>query len=494
MSQHMLVNVVEPEETRVAITEDGNLEELYLERTAKERIVGNIYNGVVTNIESSLEAAFIDFGYKKHGFLHVSDVRGDLGEGSSGRKDIHKLLKPGQQVLVQVTKEGRGDKGPALTTYLSLPGRCLVLMPGLSRRGVSRKIDDESERDRLRDIIKNLDVPDNTGLIARTASENKSKKEMERDLQYLLRLWNVVENRAEESGAPSLLYRESDQVIRVMRDVFSEKIKSIIIDSEDVHSKVKDFVRNVMPRHVRKVQLYQEDEPLFHAYGVEKELDKMHSRTVKLDSGGSIVLEQTEALVAIDVNSGQYKGKADAEETAFRTNMEAAPEIARQVRLRDLGGVLVIDFIDMEDENRRKEVEKALWNAMKRDRSRWRMLKMSPFCLVEITRQRQRGSWRDTTFEECPTCSGRGQVKSAATLGLEVVRRIRYQLGRKDVKSIEVVAPPKVVNYINNSMRNKVYDLEEHFDKPIQIVADSNIGLEHHRIKLYKSDGKQVAI
>ncbi|MEF8788379.1 MAG: Rne/Rng family ribonuclease, partial [Planctomycetota bacterium] len=419
---------------------------------------------------------------------------GDLGEGSSGRKDIHKLLKPGQKVLVQVTKEGRGDKGPALTTYLSLPGRCLVLMPGLNRRGVSRKIDDESERDRLRNIIKNLDVPNNTGLIARTASENKSKKEMERDLQYLLRLWKVVENRAEQSSSPSLLYRESDQVIRVMRDVFNEQIKSIIIDSEDVHSKVKDFVRNVMPRHVRKVKLYQEDEPLFHAYGVEKELDKMHSRTVQLDSGGSIVLEQTEALVAIDVNSGQYKGKADAEETAFRTNMEAAPEIARQVRLRDLGGVLVIDFIDMEDGNRRKEVEKALWNAMKKDRSRWRMLKMSPFCLVEITRQRQRGSWRDTTFEECPTCAGRGQVKSAATLGLEVVRRIRYQLGRKDVKSIEVVAPPKVVNYINNSMRNKVYDLEQHFDKPIQIVADTSIGQEHHRIKLYKSDGKQVAI
>jgi len=493
----MLINVLEPEETRVAILEEDRLEELYLERTTKERIVGNIYKGVVTNIEPSIEAAFIDFGYRKHGFLHVSDLRADVAKGKSGggRKKISQMLQEGQHLLVQVTKEGIGDKGPALSTYLSLPGRCLVLMPDIKRLGVSRKIQDQGERKRLRNIIKDVDVPSNMGIIARTASEGKSKTDLQRDLQYLLRLWKVVDSRAKKSSAPALVYHESDQVIRVMRDVFNEDIRSIVVDSQEVYDKVKEFMRAVMPKHVRKVKLYEGEVPLFHEYNVDKEIEKMESRTVTLKSGGSIVLEQTEALVAIDVNSGQYKGKASAEETAYRTNLEAAPEIARQVRLRDLGGVVAIDFIDMEDANHRSEVEKALWNALKRDRARLRMLKMSPFCIVEMTRQRRRRSWRQATYVECPACHGRAFVKSPQTLGLQLLRKIRVELNqRNDIKRVQVAVAPGVANYINNEMRSRLEDLADHSGKEIEVDADPTLGVEEHKVRLMKESGKQIAV
>jgi len=501
MSQIMLINVVEPEETRIAIVEDNQLEEFYLERTAQDRIVGNIYKGVVTNILPSLEAAFVNFGYKKHGFLHVSDVcngaerkGGGSKGGGAGQREISRLLQEGQHVLVQVTKEGMGDKGPALSMYLSLPGRCLVLMPGLNRRGVSRKIAQESERQRLRNLIRELEVPPGVGVIARTASEGKSKEDLERDLDYLIKLWTVVNARAQKSEAPSLIYQESDQVIRAIRDVFSDEISKIIVDSPEVFNRVKEFLKAVMPRHVRKVQLYEDSQPLFHKYAVEEEIEKMYSRTVALKSGGSIVLEQTEALVAIDVNSGHFKGKADAEETAFRINMEAAPEIARQVRLRDLGGLLIIDFIDMQDEKHRAEVEEALWKALKKDRARFRMLRMSPFCIVEITRQRRRVSFGQTAYVECSACKGKGWVKSAETVGLEIMRKLRTYLSRPDIHSVEVRASAAVTNYVNNAMRSRLEQLEESSGKKIVVVADPSVGEEQHDFRFFKEDGALVKV
>jgi len=502
MSEVMLINVVDPEETRVAILEDNELEELYLERAAKERIVGNIYKGIVTNIEANIEAAFVDFGYRKHGFLHVSDIRDGLGrsgpetkKGQEGpRKDISSLLREGQQILVQVTKEGMGDKGPALSTYLSLPGRCLVLMPGTNLRGVSRKIADPAERERLRRVIKELDVPADMGLIARTASEEKTKRELERDLDYLLKLWKVVDARARKSGAPALVFQESDQVIRAIRDIFGEEISEIVVDSEEVFNKVKEFLRAVMPQHVRQVKLHEAPEPLFHTYGIDAEIQKMNSRTVTLANGGSIVLEQAEALVAVDVNSGRFKGQGDAEQTAFRINMKAAREIARQIRLRDLGGVLAIDFIDMQDEKHRTAVEKELWNALKRDRARFRMLRMSPFCIVEMTRQRRRASFHQAIYVECPTCKGKGHVKSPETLGLEVVRKLRVDLARNDIARVEVRAAPTVANYLNNTMRSKLRSLEESTGKEIKVIADPGRRAGELEIKGLKEGGRQVAL
>jgi ribonuclease E len=496
----MLVNVSEEEEARIAILEDGKLQEFYLERASHEQIVGNIYKGTVVNVEPSIEAAFVEFGFERHGFLHASDVKTSVARqsGNPGRrgngKDIEKMLRRGNEILVQVTKEGIGDKGPALTTYLSLPGRFLVMMPGMSLRGVSRRVTDEAERRRLRQILKELPVPEDCGVIVRTAGVGKDKIEIERDLDYLVRLWKTVSRRAEQSKSPACIYQESDQVIRVIRDVFTEDIRKIIVDNPEVFNRVKEFLREVMPRHVRKVKLYEEAEPLFHRYGVEQALEETHSRRVELKGGGSIVLEQTEALVAIDVNSGQFKSEGDAEETAFRTNMIAAEEIARQIRLRDLGGLVVIDFIDMEDRNHRAQVEEAFEKAMSKDRARYRMLKMSQFCIVEMTRQRRRPSLDQATYIECPTCGGTGRIKSVETLALELIRKLRVGLQRPNVARVEVDSTPDVANYLNNAMRARLKELETKSGKEIRVHANPQRGPGDHEIAFYKQDGNRVNV
>jgi len=489
----MLINVLEEQEVRIAIVEDDKLEHLYLERTSREHIVGNIHKGIVVNLVRNIEAAFVEFGYRKHGFLHVSDVLASaVGKNRHGR-GIGDLLQEGQEVLVQVTKEGIGDKGPSLTTYLSLPGRYLVLMPGLTRRGVSRRIDDPTERDRLRAMLPGLDVPEKIGLIARTAAQGRSKRDIEADLGYLLRLWQAISERAGRSKAPAMVYQESDPVTRVIRDMFSEDIRRVIVDSEAVYEKVREFLRVVLPRHVRKVKLHEDAEPVFHRYGIEEEIDKMHSRTVQLPSGGSIVIDQTEALVAIDVNSGQYKGRGDAEKTAFTMNMEAASEIARQIRLRDLGGVLVIDFIDMEDMQNRAEVERALWKALQRDRARMRMLRMSPFCIVEMTRQRQRQSLRQSSYETCPSCGGSGHVKSHETLALQAVRQIRAGLDKDDLRTVELTLAPDAANYLNNAMRDALHELEQSSGKQVRVIADPGAGPGLHVIRFLNAAGRQIS-
>ncbi|MGD2175511.1 MAG: Rne/Rng family ribonuclease [Candidatus Brocadiaceae bacterium] len=491
MEKEMLINVVEEEEVRIALIEDSRLEDLYLERTGREHIVGNINKGIVVNLVPNLEAAFVEFGYRKHGFLHASDVLPH--NGKKGRSNnIRRLLDEGEEILVQVTKEGFGDKGPSLTTYLSLPGRYLVLMPGLARRGVSRRIDEDDERRRLRGILKQLDIPDGMGVIARTAGEGRSKADLEKDLDYLLRLWRAISQRAKRSDAPALVYQESDPVTRVIRDAFTEDIRRIIVDSEDVHDKVKEFLRAVLPRHVRKVKLHTSPDPLFHHYGVEDEIEKMHSRTVQLPSGGSIVLEQTEALVAIDVNSGTYKGRGDAEETAFQINMEAAPEIARQVRLRDLGGVVVMDFIDMARESHRAKVQQTLKDALERDRARLRVLKMSPFCIVEMTRQRQKQSLRQSTYVECPHCHGTGYLKGPETLALQVLRQVKAGMDLPKLASVRVLAPPQAANYLNNEMRRRIQEITEASGKQIRIIADATLDPGEHKVQFLNPDGREI--
>jgi len=497
----MLVNVLEEQEARIAILEDKKLQEFYLERASREHIVGSIYKGTVVNVQPSIEAAFVEFGFERHGFLHVSDVKGSgarenkvdrRGRGRS--KDIAKALHRGDEVLVQVTKEGFGDKGPALTTYLSLPGRYLVMMPGMSMRGVSRRITEDKERRRLRKIMKELPAPEDVGVIVRTAGVDKDKTELERDLDYLARLWKTVKSRSDQSKTPSCVYQESDQVIRVIRDVFHEGVRRILVDSAEVYNKVKEFLREVMPRHVRKVQLYEKDEPLFHKYGVEEELAKMYRRNVDLDCGGGIVLDQAEALVAIDVNSGHFKSQKDAEETAFRINMAAAEEIARQIRLRDVGGLVVIDFIDMEDRSRRTKVEEVLEREMAKDKARFRTLKMSAFCIVELTRQRRRSSLKQATYVECPVCHGSGHVKSPETLALELLRSLRSGLNNGKVVRVEVDVNPTVANYLNNVLRSRLEELENESKKEIQVHANPLRGPDEHEILFYKKDGNRVSV
>ncbi|KHE91137.1 MAG: ribonuclease [Candidatus Scalindua brodae] len=399
MKKRMLINVVEPEESRIAILEDGILEELYIERFSREQIAGNIYKGRIVNIEPSIEAAFVNIGISRNGFLHVSDVKNSRSSGNGngdssgkteitdkketidkteitdkkgktetkgGRSRIKSLLSPDQEVLVQVIKEGIGEKGSSLTTNVSIPGRFLVLTPDSTRIGVSRKIVDETERARLKQIIEELKPPPNLGMIVRTAGERQTKRELSRDFNYLRRLWKVIENKEKKAEVPSVIYQESDLVIRTIRDIFSTDINEIVIDSEAVFKKIRYFLRLIMPSCVKKLKFYNEQEPLFHKYNIEREIEKINKREVRLPKGGSIVIEQTEALVAIDVNSGKYREENDPERTALKTNIKAAKEIARQVRLRDIGGVVIVDFIDMKEEKNMRAVEKTLEASLKK--------------------------------------------------------------------------------------------------------------------------------
>ncbi len=506
MRKRMLINAVEPEESRIAILENNTLEELYIERVSKGQAVGNIYMGRVSNVEPSLEAAFVDIGLKRNGFLHVSEVLDTACEKKEEKtekprnrreqKRILSLLKPGQELLVQVIREGVGEKGPSLTTYISLPGRYLVLMPYTSRHGVSRKILDEEERARLKQVAKELKPPPNIGIIVRTAGTGHTKRDLSKDLNYLLRLWKAVEERTTNSLVPSLIYQESDLVIRTIRDIFSPDITEIIVDSHDTYGKTRDFLKQIMPKHEKIVKMHRARVPIFHKHRIEEEIERINNKKIPMKQGGSLVIEQTEALVAIDVNSGRFKKGADPEETAFKTNMEATGEIARQIRLRDLGGVIIIDFIDMQQEGHRRAVERAFADALKKDRARTKMLKTSRFGIIELTRQRIKHSLRDVLHDPCPECRGTGLTKTVESLSLKIMRNIRSVLDNEGIKSIEVVTNTPVVQFLQNQKRKQISELEDHYNKTITIrgVAEDGWRMGDIRMKYYGSDGNPTTL
>ncbi len=515
MKKEMLINVHQPEESRIAIVEDNVLEELYVERTSAENFVGNIYKGRVVNIEPSIQAAFVDFGVGRNGFLHVSDVeyqyyRHLLKDGKGGddesnghndgpskrgnrnrRSDrgvrskppIQQIFKRGSEVLVQVIKEGIGTKGPTLSTYISIPGRYLVLMPGLQRVGVSRKISDDEIRRKLRTSLNELKPPEGLGFIIRTAGVDRTKKDLQRDLNYLVRLWRTIVRRIKKTSSPVDIYEESDMIIRTIRDIYNSEIDAVWIDQKEAFERAREFMKVVLPRHVNRVKLYEGKEPLFHKYKIEDEILKIQSRHVPLRGGGSIVIDQTEALVAIDVNSGNFRVDDDAEETAYQVNLRAAEEISRQIRLRDLGGVIVNDFIDMRAERHRRGVERALRNAVKRDRARTKVLRISPFGLIEMTRQRIRPSLRRSIYEDCPCCDGVGQVKTAESLAIEIMRTLMTVANQGDVERIELEVHERVANYLNNRKRREITDIEEHRDVLVTITARNDVAPEHVNIR-----------
>ena len=500
MEKRMLVNAREPEESRIAIVEDGALEELYIERQNADEIVGNIYKSKVANVESSLQAAFLEMGWRRHGFLHVSDLSPSCYEnGRKGRgrgrdqPPIQDVLRKGQELMVQVTKTGIRNKAPAVTTYVSLPGRYMVLMPQLtSRQGVSRKIDDDGERDRLRDVLDTLETPAGFGVIARTAAEGRTKRELQRDLNSLARLYQDVEQRFQAQDEPALLYEESDLVIRAVRDIFSTDIDEMIVDSEEEYEKILEFMRVTMPSYRRRVKLYTKEEPLFHRQGIAKQIESIHQRRVNLPCGGSIVIEQTEALVAIDVNSGRFKKEKDAEESAFRLNLEAAREIARQIRLRDMGGVIINDFVDLLEEKHRRELERTLWEALKRDRARTKMLRMSKFGIIEMTRQRMRRNLEGSSYEACPTCGGTGMVLTLETMALNTFRRLRAALKNEDVTRAEIVAAPAVAEYLLNHRRRDLSDLEDRLGIAISVEVDTALSLDKAEVTCYTSTDHKI--
>jgi ribonuclease E len=494
MVKVMLVNVVEPEESRIAIVEDGQLEELYIERARREQIVGNIYKARVATVERSLQACFVEFGGKRQGFLHASDLAGrwrsggrrSAKEGRESDAPIQDVLQKGQDIIVQVSKEGIRNKAPAVTTFISLPGRYLVLMPAVSHRlGVSRKIGSDEERSRLREALQGLDVPSGYGVIARTAAADRTRRELQRDLNYLVRLYQEVEHRFREETGPALLYEESDLIIRAVRDIFSTDIHEMVVDSEEEYKKILQFMKATMPSYRRRVRLYHQPEPLFHRYDIEGQIDQIYRKRVTLKSGGSIVIEQTEALVAIDVNTGRFKREDTAEDTAFKQNLEAAKEIPRQIRLRDLGGLIINDFIDMEDENHIRDVERTLWEGFKRDRARTKMLRMSKFGIIEMTRQRVRQNPESTSYDVCPTCRGTGQVLTLDSVALAAYRRLRAAVHQEGIKRLAIHVAAPVAEFLLNRKRREITGVEDANDVQVEIVSEPDYAVDKVEIKSY---------
>lgn len=499
MTKEMLINVSEGEECRIAVLADEKLEELYLERVSSSSHVGNIYKGRVTNVEASIQAAFVDFGLGRNGFLHISDLmpsyfggKADDLQESVGRKlarrdrpPIQRCLRRGDEIVVQIIKEGIGTKGPTLSTYLSIPGRILVMMPGMGKLGISRKIEDEQERRRLREILDGLTLPDGVGFILRTAGIGKSKTEIERDLKYLTRLWDNIEKTRKSSPAPVELYAEGDLVTRTVRDVFSADIDRIIVDNKDVARRVKEFFKIAMPRSKNRVDIYTEPMPLFYKYGIEREIEQMYSRYVPLPSGGSLVIDSTEAVVAIDVNSGKFRDHTDAETTAFRTDMEAADEIPRQLKLRDLGGVIICDFIDLRFERHRRELERKLHENFKKDRAKTKVLRMSQFGIVEITRQRMRPSLKRTIYCDCPHCKGSGLVKTPESMSLDVMRQLAVAASDQRVVRIELSVSSEVGFHLQNKKRSRLAAMEKMAGKQIIVRVDPMLALDEVRIELF---------
>ncbi len=557
-TKRMLVDAIHPEETRIVVTAGNKLEEFDFESATRRQLRGNIYLAKVTRVEPSLQAAFIEYGGNRHGFLAFSEIHPDYyqipvadreallrdeehdedeheaapapaeaeSEASDAEEDgdhghieqapannepvesvgggdaledvqerrrpsqrrhqykIQEVIKRRQVMLVQVVKEERGNKGAALTTYLSLAGRYSVLMPNTARGGgISRKITNAADRKRLKEIVGDLDVPQGQGIILRTAGASRTKAEVKRDFEYLQRLWENVRSLTLKSQAPCLVYEEGSLIKRTIRDLYSKEIDELLVAGDDAYREAKDFMRMIMPSHAKNVQLYKEDAPIFSKYSVEGQLDQMFSPTVNLPSGGYIVINPTEALVSIDVNSGRATKEHNIEDTALQTNLEAAEEVARQLRLRDLAGLIVIDFIDMVENRSNRAVERKLKEALKNDRARIQVGRISHFGLLEMSRQRIRFGVVESSTHKCPTCQGTGLVRSVESLALMVMRNVEDYVLRKPGQSINVRVPTDVALYILNSKRGTLNQLEAKYGLSITLVADDHVGPSHYAIE-----------
>jgi len=571
--RQILVNAIDPEETRVAVVRDGMILDFQMTVDKDQSLVNDIYRGRIVNIEASIGAAFVDFGRGRNGFLHTSDVLPTYGEGEmplsqilttsidpedwdasssqpsvtaeldeededsddseeesdeGGEKDsrrggrrgakggkgakgrgrqakgrqpryrarprrpISELFKVGQKVVVQITKDAIGDKGPTLTTYLSIPGRYLVLMPSISHRGVSRKIEDAKERKRLKKILDAADVPDGMGIIARTASMGHTKAEIKRDLDYLLGAWNRLAKRLDGGRGPTALYQESDVAIRTVRDLFGPETEAIVVDEPEALKNIREFAELLMPEQADRIKEHDGKRPLFHEMGVEQDFEKIFTRRIELPSGGSIVFDQAEALVAIDVNSGKTRTSShDFEEIAHKTNMEAVPEIARQIRLRDLGGIIVVDFIDMMKNSNRRAVETAFRSCFAEDRARSKVGRISQFGLLEMTRQRLGPGMSKKLFRPCPACRGAGRARTDASRAAAIVRRLGSALSLKGFTKVEVRAHPETVDYLKRARGQELRDLEERSGRTLELVPVAE-QLEDSVLRYLRADGREV--
>jgi ribonuclease E len=481
MSKIMLVNVTHVEESRVAILEDGVLEQYEIETINRTNIKGNIHNAVVENIQPALDAAFLRISGDLKGFLPMDEINFKLlpqRTDSRAKGRIGQHLHPGQKLMVQVVREPFAAKPPTVTTYFSLPGRYLVLMPGADSAGISRKIQDEEQRERLKKMVEELQPPEGFGLIVRTAGVGQSKAELQRDLRYLLRLWDSIQKASRATEFPGLVYRERDLVIRTMRDYFTQDIDEIWIDSQDTYDRALEFVSDVMPQKAKIIKLYSEDRPLFSKFNLEEQIESIYKRRVPLRSGGEIVIDGTEALTAVDVNSKGAPRQGDAEENATQTNLEAADEIARQLRLRDLGGIVVIDFIDMMAARNQKKIEKAIRDAMKTDRAKYDITRISKLGLLEISRQRIKAEKMGASYATCPVCEGYGLIKNVEPAGLAALRKLQTRCLRNDFGKVNLRVPPEIAHWILNHKRDDLGGLERRH--AIRVVVEPKASLLRH--------------
>jgi ribonuclease E len=543
----ILVNAADPEEQRVAVVENGHITDFQMTVRTENSVVNDIYRGRVVNLEPAIGAAFVDFGQGRNGFLHTSDVLsayGDKdwsldklltttidseewdaeggpapaeseaggeerdGDGAQSRRKhkrarvgrfrarprlpITDLLKKGEMVVVQVTKDAIGDKGPTLTTYISIPGRYLVLMPSMSRTGVSRKIEDEKERRRLKKILQQLEVPPGMGVIVRTAGVGHSKADLKRDLDYLKGAWEAFGKRLRSGHGPAPLYQESDVAIRTVRDLFTPGTEAVIVDDPQVHRQIVDFTKQLMPENEDRVKLHTGPRPLFHTYAIEPDFERVLARRIELPSGGSIVFDQAEALVAIDVNSGRTRSEGfDFEEIALKTNLEAAPEIARQIRLRDLGGIIVVDFIDMTRMGNIRAVERKFKEALDSDRARSKVGRISQFGLLELTRQRLGPGMSKKVFHTCSRCRGTGRLRTVESRAAAILRRLGSAMTLKGFSAVEVRAHPEVIRYLKDACHDHLRALEYRFERQISLFESAE-QVEDSVLRYLRTDGREV--
>ncbi len=496
----MLINACHPEENRVAIVVDGILSELDIEIAGQEQNKGNIYKAVVVRVETGLQAAFVDYGAEKLGFLQIGEIHPQIypaGKSPKERPRIADILSRGQEILVQIVKEERGNKGAALTTYLSIPGRYMVLMPDSTTKGVSRKIGEESERKKLKRTMAELDLPEAMGYIVRTAGIGKDKDELKRDFDYLVRLYEGIVARQDQIKAPAQLYQESNLAIRSIRDYFSMDMDEVLIDDHKIYQDARDFFALVMPEYRNLVKRHRERRPIFSRYQIEEQIEALSKNQIPLPSGGSIVIDQTEALVAIDVNSGKMASETGIEATAVKTDIEAAREIGRQLRLRDLGGLIVIDFIDMRDRKNMREVEQQLRTALKDDKAKVSVGRISQFGLLEMSRQRLKAVLAVGAYRECPHCRGTGRIRSTEAQAVSLLRQVHTAASKGQIAVIEANVPSEVADYILNRKRQTIADLQRDLNLQLYIHAQhgmrpGEVELQLHKREKEKEDSRQI--
>ena len=494
--KRMLFNATQPEELRVALVDGQKLYDLDIESTSRAQKKSNIYKGRITRVEPSLEAAFVDYGAQRHGFLPLKEISRSYFSRDTepgGRVNIRDVIREGQEVVVQVEKEERGNKGAALTTFISLAGRYLVLMPNNPRAGgVSRRIEGE-DRSEMRDTMAQLDIPADMGLIVRTAGVGKSAEELQWDLDYLLQVWRAIDEAAQGQSAPFLIYQESSVIIRGIRDYLRNDIAEILIDEPSIYEQAREFMKQVMPQNLNKVKLYQDRVPLFTRYQIESQIETAFQREVQLPSGGALVIDHTEALISIDINSARATKGGDIEETALNTNLEAADEIARQLRLRDLGGLIVIDFIDMTPSKHQREVENRLKEALKQDRARVQIGRISRFGLLEMSRQRLRPSLGESSQVVCPRCNGQGTIRGVESLALSILRILEEESMKEKTGKVVARTPVDVASFLLNEKRNAVAEIEARHGVRVVLVPSHHLETPKFEIQRVRIDDMDEA-